>query len=231
MHEAHQVLVGVTEAHPASYAALEKRGAARHVESNHALVLVPDIHHPVQARLLRTDVEYGEQVIPIAPKLRESRINLLRSIEAGHECMRRTLVDERAHRRMAGGDGSGRRRLIEFLLVRELDISKLEDEIAALARSERQLDEMRSDGAPAECDAVRGLTRSHALRRLETVVEADEALPVRIKTRNWGVDGIEGVMVAPFLVLCLVVNGRPFDLDLPGREIALEILHVRGGIP
>ena len=38
-------------------------------------------------------------------------------------------------------------------------------------------------------------------------------------------------MVAPLLVFGLVVYGRAVDLHLAGREIALEILHIGGGVP
>ena len=47
MHKAHKVLIGVPEAHSAADSALEERGRTGHVEGDHALVLVPDVDHPV----------------------------------------------------------------------------------------------------------------------------------------------------------------------------------------
>ena len=47
MHKANEVLVGVAEAHATTDAALEETCRARHAESNHALILVPDVHHAV----------------------------------------------------------------------------------------------------------------------------------------------------------------------------------------
>ena len=46
--KAEEVLVGVAEAHASADAGLEVRRTAGHVEGDHALVGVPDIHHPVE---------------------------------------------------------------------------------------------------------------------------------------------------------------------------------------
>src|SRR5690606_12201425 len=48
MHEAEQILVGVAEAHASTNAALKERSGARHVEGDHALVLIPDVHHAIE---------------------------------------------------------------------------------------------------------------------------------------------------------------------------------------
>ena len=71
----------------------------------------------------------------------------------------------------------------------------------------------------------------HCIRFIKTVVETDESLAVGVETVNGDIDRIEGIMVAALLVLCLVVDCRPVDLNLSRREITLEILHVGCGIP
>ena len=48
VHKADKVLVGVPESHTSADSALEITGAAAHVEGDHTLVLVPNIHHAVQ---------------------------------------------------------------------------------------------------------------------------------------------------------------------------------------
>ena len=48
MHEAEQILAGITEAHPAPHAGFEITGRAAHIEGDHTLVLVPDIDHAVK---------------------------------------------------------------------------------------------------------------------------------------------------------------------------------------
>ena len=48
VNKSHEVLIGVAETHSTADAALEERSGTRHVESHHALVLVPYVHHPVE---------------------------------------------------------------------------------------------------------------------------------------------------------------------------------------
>ena len=45
MDKAQQILTAVAEAHAAADAALKVAGRAAHIEGDHALVLVPDVHH------------------------------------------------------------------------------------------------------------------------------------------------------------------------------------------
>ena len=47
VHKTYKILIGITKTHSAAYTALKERCRAGHVEGNHALVLVPDVHHPV----------------------------------------------------------------------------------------------------------------------------------------------------------------------------------------
>ena len=48
MNESEQILAAVAKAHAAPGSALKIAGAAAHVERDHALVLVPHVHHAVQ---------------------------------------------------------------------------------------------------------------------------------------------------------------------------------------
>ena len=137
VHETDKVLVRVAETHSAADAALEERGTARHVEGHHALVLVPDVHHPFQSLLLRSDAEDGQEAVPIAPERIESGIDLIDGIVARNQFVRRLLVDERTDRHVPGGNGRGRSFFVELLLLRVLDVTQLVNEVAALARSER----------------------------------------------------------------------------------------------
>ena len=94
MHEAHQVLVGIAETHASANATLEERCRAREVEGDHALVLVPDVHHAVQlvvARLHLVDVQQG---IPVLAELGESLVHLRGGVEFGDERVRLLLVDD-----------------------------------------------------------------------------------------------------------------------------------------
>ena len=68
MNEAHEVLVGVAEAHAAADAALEERRRTREAEGNHALVLIPDVDHAVEALVAAAHGEAVEQIVPVAAK-------------------------------------------------------------------------------------------------------------------------------------------------------------------
>ena len=92
MHKAYQVLVRITETHSASYSALEEACAAAHIECNHALVLVPDIQHPVQLRHGRTYRKFAEHTVPILPKLIKSPVSLLCRRELLKHCICQLLV-------------------------------------------------------------------------------------------------------------------------------------------
>src|SRR5690554_195920 len=65
MYEAEQILVGVTKTHPAPDAALEVGCRTGEAEGDHALVLVPDVHHPVQFLLPCLHPEVTQQLIPV----------------------------------------------------------------------------------------------------------------------------------------------------------------------
>ena len=80
-------------------------------------------------------------------------------------------------------------------------------------------------------DAVRSGAGNYPLRSIETVVQADETLAVGIEALDWSIDSIESIVVAALLVFRLMVDRGAFDLHLPCREVALEILHVGGGVP
>ena len=76
MHEADKVLIGVTEAHSAADSAFEERCRTRHVERHHALILIPDVDHPVHLLLTASDGKDIQQSIPISLELIECCIYL-----------------------------------------------------------------------------------------------------------------------------------------------------------
>ena len=217
VHEAHEVLVGVPESHSAAYPALEERCAAGHVESDHALVLVPYVDHPVQPGVTAAEAEAAEQVVPVSSERRECRVHLLRRIEKVHQGVRSCLVDA------AVG--------IEFLFLRILHVAEQEHQVPAFAGLQAYLQAMRRNGAPAVGDAAAALAFEHAAGPVEAVVQAQESLPVRVEAVYGGVHRVEGIVVAPLLVFGLMVDRGALHLHLSGGEVALEVLHVRGSVP
>ena len=228
VHKAHEVLVRIAETHAASDAALEERGRARHVERNHALVLVPDVHHPVELLVAAVQHVGIQQPVPIRLQFLERSVHLVCRVQGCYGSFGPFLVHQ-------GATGCalqhGRVGCFEFLFLRILHVPQQEDEVAALARSQFHLYVMRGDGAPAVGDAVGRASGHNVLRVGKLVVQPDERLAVGIKTLDGHVDAVIGVVVAAFFVLCLVVDDRAVYLHFARGKVSLEVFHVRGGVP
>ena len=119
VHKAQQVLATVPETHAAAGAALVVAGGTAHVEGDHALVLVPDIHHTVELFVAAPDRVGGQQVVPVGVQLGQGFIHLRVGGIAGHQLMGAGLVDD------AGGG--------PLFLLRVLDVAQHVDQAAALA--------------------------------------------------------------------------------------------------
>ncbi len=78
MDESQDVLVGIPEPHASADAGLEVRCAPGHVECDHALVLVPDIHHAVQLLISAVHNVPGQEPVPVLLQFAESLVHLLR---------------------------------------------------------------------------------------------------------------------------------------------------------
>ena len=94
MDKAHEVLVGVAEAHATADAALEERGRAGEVEGDHALVLVPDVHHAVELVVGCLHLIDVKQLVPVVAEFGKGLIDLLGGIELGNEGVSLVLVDD-----------------------------------------------------------------------------------------------------------------------------------------
>jgi hypothetical protein len=66
---------------------------------------------------------------------------------------------------------------------------------------------------------------------MKAVIQSHEALAVGIEAVRFTVRGEYGVMIAPFPVLCFMVDRPAFHLDLADRKVALEVGHIVIGVP
>ena len=217
MDESDEILVRVTETHAASDARLEERRRPRQIEGDHALVLVPDVDHAVQPFVARLDRVDRQKIVPIGLERLERLVDLLRRIKGLENRLRGLLVDHTL--------------LLPLLLLRNFDVPEREDEVLRFAGLERQVHVVRGDRTPAVRDGIGTLAGRHDLRLIEAVVQSEERLAVRVKAVDLLIDTVERVMVAPLLVLGLVIDRRALDLHLASGEVALEVLHVRRGVP
>ena len=84
MYKAHQVLVGIPEAHAAAYATLKETGRTREVEGDHALVLVPNVNHTIQPLVAAFHGKLVQQAVPHPAQLVESGIHGLYGRKTGY---------------------------------------------------------------------------------------------------------------------------------------------------
>ena len=71
MNKAEQILAGIAKSHPSPHTAFKIARRPAHVESYHALILVPDIYHTVQLLNRRRDTVIRKQRFPIIAKIIE----------------------------------------------------------------------------------------------------------------------------------------------------------------
>ena len=92
--EAQQILTGIPEPHAAADAALVIAGTAAHVEGDHALILVPKAHHPVQLFLAGGQLPAREQLLPVVGQCPAGGIHLCVGGIAGHHGLGPGFVDD-----------------------------------------------------------------------------------------------------------------------------------------
>ena len=217
MHKAEQILTGIAEAHAAAGAALIIAGRTAHVEGDHTLVLVPDIDHAVEFFIAAFDRVGGQQAVPVVVQPGKRRIDLrIRGIAGSH--------------RPGAGliDDAGRGPL---LVLRVFDIAQNKNQAAAFAGLQGDIDLVYANGRPAMRHRVGAGTFFHYFGVGVAAPAAQKGIPAGVKAIYWRVDREKSIVVTALAVLCLVVDGAAFDLDLACRKIALEVGGIVHSIP
>ncbi len=93
VHASQQVLAGVAEPDAAADAALEVARAARQVARDHALVLVPDVHHPVELLVARGNGEPPQEVVPAGAQDAKLSVDLRVGVEPRRNGVRALPVE------------------------------------------------------------------------------------------------------------------------------------------
>ena len=230
MYEAYEVLVAVAEAHTAAYSALEEAGGTREVECHHALVLVPDVHHSVQFLVSALHAVAVQQVVPVAAELVEGLVHLFHGAELADGFLCLYLIYNGTVELSERSDETFRWFCVLFFL-RHLHVTEQEYEAFLFAWLQFHFHIVRGNGAPSVSDGVLRLSVHDHIGVGKLVVQSDERLPVGVEALYGSVDMVESKVVAALLVLCFVVDGGAVNLHFAGREVALEVLHVRGCIP
>ena len=113
-------MVRIAEAHATAYTALEERCRTREVERHHALILVPDVHHPVELVITSLHLIYIKEGIPILAERSKCLVDLLGGIEFGNQGVGLLLVDHL--------------RCLKLLVLLILNVAEEEYEVFRLAR-------------------------------------------------------------------------------------------------
>ncbi len=219
LNEPEQVLVRIAEAHPTPDPGLEEGRRTREVERDHALVLVPDVDHPVDVLAGRRHLEASEQIRPVVAQANECLLDRGRVAITGEHRADTALVDQL---------GTGR---FELRVPLVLEIPEHEDDLPRLARLERQLDVVRAARRPAVRDRVARASLLDGGRPGPAAIRAEERLTLRVEADRLLGAGEVGEVVAPLAVLALVVDDTVLHLDLAHREVALEVRRVVPRIP
>ena len=217
VHKAQQILTAVPEAHAASGTAFKVAGRAAHIKGDHALVLVPDVDHAVQLFLAGVQMVGGQQLLPVGAQGGAGGIDLCIRSVALHHGMGAGLVDDA--------------RCNELFLLRVLNVAQTEQDAAALAGGEGQVDVQCTHRCPAVGNAAGAVPGADGLRVCRAAVYAAKGIPGGVKAVHRAVCPEHGVVVAALAVLGLVVDDAALYLHLTGGEIALEVGAVVHSIP
>ena len=217
VHEAQKVLAAVAEAHAAAGPALVIGSAAAHVEGDHALVLVPDVHHAVQLFLAAFQGEAGKQARPVGAELIHRGVELRFGLKGRQHAMRFFLIDH------AGG--------AEFAVFRILRIAEAEQEGPGLARVELYLQPQHGNRCPARGDAAIGSPFFHGQRLFPAAELPEEGVAVGIEAFDRSIYRIESVVVPALAVFGLMIDRTAFGLHLADVPVALEIGLVVDRVP
>ena len=217
VHEAQQILTGIPEPHASSHPAFKVAGGTAHIKGDHALVLVPDIDHPVQLFVAAGYPEAGEQFLPPGCKVTEGPVKGLVVRIPCHHGFRPSLVDNT--------------QCFPFFLLGVFHISKTADQAPAFAGGQSQVKLLRGNGLPAMGYTAGAAVSEYGFRPSRASVYTDKGIPGGVESVRLPVCPEEGKVIPPLPVLGLVVDRSPFHLHLAGGVVALEIGGVIHGIP
>ena len=218
MNKSEQILVGITEAHSTADTGLKIGSGAAHVECYHTLVLVPYINHSVDLVIFRLNSVDWKQILPVVTKLLKCFFNIRIGLILRKHLLCRLLVDDAFW--------------LPFILYRILAVAENEDIWFCLPGLQVNIDLMNRNGWPAVSDGTGALTLfAYYLGIVVVMISSEESVSWSIETVNLGIYWINSVMITALPVLCLVIDRRVNDFNLPCWEVSLEVFHIIIRIP
>ena len=217
VYKAQQILTAVAEAHAAAGPAFKVAGRAAHIEGDHTLILVPDVHHTVQLFLAGFQMVGGEQSFPVVGQRLAGRVHLCIGGIACDHGMGTLLVDDTGSR--------------ELFVLWVLDVAQTEEDLLFLTRCKGDMDVQRAHRCPAVGNAAGAVPGADGLRVCRAAIHTAEGIAGGIKAGNGRIAPEYRIVIAALTVFRLMVDDGRLHLHLAGGEVALEVGAVVNGIP
>ena len=217
MHEAVQILAGVPEAHTPAGAGLIIGCGAAHIECDHALVLVPDVHHAAELFVVGLQAVIAQQFVPVGSQLREGSIHGGGVGEFTADPVGGILTDD------AGGK--------ELLISGILAVAQGEDGPMAFAGGQGDLQMVAADGIPAGDSGEGAPLLPDQLGIAPVAHVAQEGVAVRVPAGGGDVDPVEGIVVPALPVFGFMINHAVLHFGFGDVEVSLIVLAVVHRVP
>ena len=217
MDKAQQILAGIAKSHAPAHAALKIAGRAAHVKGDHALILVPDVHHAVKLFGSGGNPKAGKEPFPVFPQRLQRGVKSTGGIVAGHHCLGRSAVD-----------AAGRR---PFFSGGQFQVTQTEEQGGAFTGSEIKIELLRGDRLPAMGNTAGASLAEDGGRMRRTSVNTEKCLARGVKPVCRTVGPENGVMVASLTVFRFMINRIRCDLNFTDGIVALEVGTIVIGVP
>ena len=196
MDKSKQILTGIPESHAAPDPGFKVGGGTAHVESDHTLILVPYIDHPVQFLFVGGYGKAAQKIRPVVFELFQCQIGFFFRVKSCHQLVCAFPVDPAFFRAA-----------VPFFFHGIFYIPQKEYISSGFAGSKGYFDMVRSDRRPSAGDRVFRLAFYYAFRSGIFPVSAEKCIPVCIISVDRSVYRIDCIMIPAFPVFGLVKDG------------------------
>ena len=191
--KAQKVLTAVPETHSAAHSAFEVGSASAHVEGHHTLVLVPDVDHAVQLLVIAFYLDLAQKTVPVFFKFFLCFFDLLVCVVAFYHFLGSGAVDQA--------------KAFPFLVLWILDVVQAEGDGVFLIGLEGDVQLVCSAGPPAIGNGVGKLSILYCIRHCRASIGAVETVHGGVESVDLSGAPEDCIVVAPFAVFGLVVDG------------------------
>ena len=212
-----QILAAVPEPHAPSGTGLKVAGTAAHIKGDHALVLVPGVHHTVELLVAAFQGVDAQQLVPIFRQFRQGIL---------HGCIRGELFQHPVGGILADDAGSQ-----EFPVSGIFAIAEDKHKSPFFAGCKGYIQRQSRHRCAAVGDKIAGLSTQNSLRSCKSPKGSQKMIPVGVVARNGGIHAVIGIVIPPLPVFGFVINCAAFHFQLADVQVPLEIGGVIHRVP